>query len=83
MSAEDAFYKDLCVWDDENANGISEPGEIRSLEEAGIEWVGTKHNTNKTRDDEHGNAYRYNGQARLTSSKVIRTTDVFLLMVTH
>jgi len=37
ISGQDKIYEKLIVWQDANSNGISESGELTSLQDAGIE----------------------------------------------
>jgi hypothetical protein len=62
VGPEDAGFKDLCVWVDTNHDGVSQPGEILTLAQAGIvrlayDYVETR------RQDSHGNLFRYKSRA--------------------
>ena len=55
LSAEDARFADFRVWQDANQDGVSQSGELRSLEEAGVTSINlTAHVGRQTSDeDEH------------------------------
>jgi hypothetical protein len=62
LGPEDAAFQDLCVWVDANHDGVSQPDEILTLEQAGIvrlayDYVETR------RQDSHGNLFRYKSKA--------------------
>ena len=58
IDAIDSAFRDLCVWIDRNRDGISQPGEIHSLDQVGVAALyytfGTIHVV-----DPFGNLFRY------------------------
>jgi len=58
ISSKDYFFRDLRLWTDSNHNGISEPNELTSLQQAGIETLELDYKLSK-RTDRFGNQFRY------------------------
>jgi hypothetical protein len=58
IDANDAIFGDLQLWVDENHNGFSEPNELSSLDENGVDYLDLNFGTSK-RTDEFGNQFRY------------------------
>ena len=83
LGSGDLAYSELCVWLDANHNGLSETGELRSLEEAGVVSVETSYDTYPRRDSA-GNLFLYNGTAAVVKDGRIKrtaTTDVFFVEI--
>ncbi|MGH2405058.1 MAG: hypothetical protein ACRDGN_11410 [bacterium] len=58
LDESDAAFGELCVWTDANRDGISEPGELRQLEETAITALEYAFTIDERRD-RHGNLFRY------------------------
>ncbi len=54
----DVIFPSLRVWVDRNHNGISDPGELLSLDEAGVVAIDL-HYTESLRTDQYGNQFRF------------------------
>jgi hypothetical protein len=58
IDGRDAVYPRLRLWIDANHNGISEPGELHTLQEFGIDWLSFDYKL-ASRVDRLGNTFRY------------------------
>jgi hypothetical protein len=54
----DAAFSSLRLWTDANHDGVSQPGEIRSLTSSGVFAIDTRYKESR-RTDRHGNRFRY------------------------
>lgn len=80
ITAQDAIYSRLLLWQDINHNGQSEPNELLSLPQAGVTGLDLRYQTHGF-VDEYGNRFRYRAKVlRQHGSDVARWAyDVFLL----
>jgi hypothetical protein len=80
VSAADAIFNSLRLWQDANHNGASEPGELHTLPDFDVESISLDFKVSK-RTDEHGNAFRYRAKVEgARRSHLGRWAyDVFLL----
>jgi len=58
LNSQHALFAQLRIWQDVNHNGISEPGELHTLKEAGIEEISLDFKEFKHRDG-YGNLFRF------------------------
>lgn len=77
IDAQDAIFSKLLVWVDKNHNGISEPGELLTLKQAGIQAISLKYSLSKWKDA-YGNTFRYSAQSRTNTSPNQVVYDVLL-----
>ncbi|HVG20050.1 MAG TPA: hypothetical protein VNI02_13450 [Blastocatellia bacterium] len=58
ISASDAAFASLRLWEDGNHNGVSEPGELHSLGDRWVSSIELKYRISR-KQDMYGNAFRY------------------------
>ena len=85
IDSRDAVYSKLLLWIDENHDGISQPGELHSLQDLGVFSI-SLHYADDHHDDSYGNWFHYkaalNPDPRDGTSKDGRWTyDVFFELV--
>ncbi|MGH9905593.1 MAG: hypothetical protein ACRD8U_08435 [Pyrinomonadaceae bacterium] len=80
ITARDGIFSSLRLWRDVNHNGISEPGELRTLQSAGLATIELDYRESKRRD-EHGNTFRYRAKVKGPNGEQLGrwAWDVFLI----
>lgn len=83
IDKQDAIFSHLCVWIDRNHNGVSEPSEILSLDEAHIVRIELS-NFLSPAIDRYGNEFRYLSITWVQDSdgreRPVLTSDVYFVM---
>ena len=63
ITKTDSVFGSLRLWQDVNKNGISEPSELRTLNQLGLKTVELNYQESR-RTDEHGNQFKYRAKVR-------------------
>jgi hypothetical protein len=77
IDAQDAIFSKLVIWIDKNHNGISEPDELLTMKQAGIQAISLKYSLSQWRDA-FGNTFRFNAPSRTNTSPNQAVWDVLL-----
>jgi hypothetical protein len=84
LDSADAAFGSLRLWTDRNHDGISQPEELQTLAEAGIQRIDLDYRSSR-RTDRYGNEFRFLGRAwKMGRNGVVHpvpTWDVFFLVV--
>jgi len=81
ITVADPIYYELRLWRDTNHNGITDPGELISLQDAGVTSIGLDYK-DAARRDPYGNVFRYRARVTIvdrTGSHTRWSYDVFLV----
>jgi hypothetical protein len=81
IDSRDLIYKSLLLWTDENHDGLTQPGELRSLASWGVEAIELQYGEAR-RQDRFGNEFKYRARIRKAPGHGGErwAYDVFLLM---
>jgi hypothetical protein len=84
LDSVDSAFSLLLLWTDRNHDGISQPEELQTLAQAGIQRIDLDYRRSH-RTDRYGNEFRFLGRAWKTGRSggvhPIPTWDVFFLVV--
>lgn len=81
ITSQDAVFGNLRLWQDVNHNGLSEAGELKLLNQAGLAIIDLAYEESR-RTDEHGNRFKYRTKVRdMQGAQVGRWAwDVYLVV---
>jgi hypothetical protein len=81
ITASDAVFARLKLWQDRNHNGVSEPDELYTLSQAGLTEIDLDYMTSN-RTDEFGNQFRFRSKVKNARSAQLNrwAWDVFLVV---
>jgi hypothetical protein len=79
VDAGDRLYRELRLWTDANGDGVSQPGELRTLRGAGVKALELRYENTREVKDAHGNDLSCRGQFVLESGRRGVMADAFLL----
>jgi hypothetical protein len=77
IDKRDPVFSRLLFWRDDNHNGISEPEELRAVQEAGLNAIRTEYK-NRKRVDRHGNEFRQHSRVEWEDGAFADIFDVWL-----
>lgn len=63
ITKQDSIFNSLRLWQDTNHNGVSEAGELSTLEQRGLKSIDLDYKSSH-RVDEHGNKFRYRAKVK-------------------
>lgn len=75
IDKNDSIYATLRIWIDENHDGISQPNELHTLPELGVESLDLKY-TESRRVDEFGNGFRYKARVNKKAAGGAEASEV-------
>jgi hypothetical protein len=59
IDAKDAIFSRLLIWVDSNHNGVTDPGELMTLTQAGIQSISVSYAKDSSFGDLNGNQFQY------------------------
>jgi len=79
IDADDQLFGKLLLWNDRNRDGVSQPQELRTLRQAGVQELLLTSTSHPNDSDRHGNQLALQGLFRRSNGTLGTMIDVFLL----
>ena len=76
LNEQDKIWSDLRVWQDSNSNAITDAGELKTMQEAGISSISLKYK-DSYHTDQQGNAHKQIGSAQKANGDTTTVSDVW------
>ncbi|MFI3156852.1 MAG: calcium-binding protein [Methylococcaceae bacterium] len=76
LDSQDAVWTELKIWQDRNSDGISNTGELKTLNDLGIQSIATGYTSNTT-IDANGNEHRQQGNYTKTDGSSAVAEDIW------
>ncbi len=83
ITAGDEVFAKLKLWKDSNLNGRSEPGELISLYEAGVQAIDLRFDPNYHSVDRHGNEIKYKSVIQFEDQQLRPVFDIWFVLKNH
>lgn len=80
ITAKDWVFSRLRLWFDLNSNGVSDPGELRSLSEMGVKAIDLTYDENYREMDQYKNEIRYKSVLVRTDGSMLLVFDVWFAL---
>lgn len=73
----DRIFASLRLWRDQDHDGLTDVGELYTLDEAGLKEIGLSYNDAKQYVDAHGNTFKYSAPANFAGGRTVDAWVVF------
>jgi PKD repeat protein len=80
IDSKDPVFSSLYLWSDRNFDGIAQPDELFTMQQAGIQSINLNYNANYFEQDRYGNQIRFRSNATLSNQGVRRMFDIWFAL---